>query len=334
MEGDSTNLRAVILDSPKQLSSRLDFFNQLNLRRRQLDNILICGMGGSALVGDLLEYLKQKQFRPLTPTLPFQIHRAYDLPRDADERTLIILVSYSGETEEVLSSFRAAQKLKLEITGITCGGQLGDLFQENNIPWIKIAKGLPPRYSLGSQLNGLVKILMAYGLLDSSAQHALTPLSESLNPSQDENRARLACVKLSHKIPVIYASTTNSAIARLWKINFNENTKIPAFYNVWPELNHNELAGWTKNFGPFYFFLLRDTDDSPKIQKQLFLTSQILTSLSLPIEIVDLEGQDALEKFFKAALLADWLSYHLALFYGLDPALTPLIEDFKKRLRE
>lgn len=335
MEVDKSNLREIILNSARQLSANLEFFNQLNLSRRSFNKVLFCGMGGSALVGDLFYYFKVKRLVSLALKVPVFVHRHYGLPPDTDAQTLVICVSHSGNTQETIDTYETARKSELEIAGLTAGGRLAELCQKNKTPWIKIPnQKIPPRYSLDYQLAGAVKILMGYGLLSQAAQYDLAALAERINPSDSENEAKFFCQKLTNKIPVIYASEENKVLARLWKIKFNENTKVPAFWNSFPELNHNEMTGWTNNFGPFYFLFLQDADDLPWIQKRMVLTAQVFKETGLPTDLIKLHGADPLEKLFWGLNFGDWLSYYLALFYGVDPAPVEMVEEFKKILNE
>ncbi|MBU2037371.1 bifunctional phosphoglucose/phosphomannose isomerase [Patescibacteria group bacterium] len=335
MEADKSNLRNVILNSVKQVDAPLTFFNELRLTRRPINKVLICGMGGSALMGDFLSYFQTTDFAPLSLSVPVLTHRSYNLPANIDQNTLIICISYSGQTEETLSAFNKATESHLEIAGITCGGQLSELFQKYKIPWVKIPQdNIPPRASLGYQLAAIVKILMAYGLLNSSAQNALISLPEKIIPADLENQARIFCVKLNHKTPIIYSSQDNWILARLWKICLNENAKIPAFFNFFPELNHNEMVGWTKSLGPFHLLFMRDKDDLPRIKKRMDLTAELLKNQHLPVDFIEVKGQGALEKIFWATAFGEWLSYHLALFYGIDPTPVEMVEKFKKLLKD
>ena len=292
-------------------------------------------MGGSALVGDFLVYFQNYNFSSLAPNIPVVTHRSYNLPGNTDENTLIICVSYSGRTEETISAFDKAVDSNFEVAGVAGGGQLGELFQKYKTPWIKLPQNnIPPRASLGYQLSDITRILIAYGLLGSNAQDALALLPEKIIPADLENQAKMLCAKLGYKIPIIYSSQNNSLLARLWKIELNENAKIPAFYNSLPELNHNEMVGWTKNLGSFSLLFLRDKDDLPRIKKRIELTADLLKSQGLPIDFIDVIGDNPLEKVFWASSFGEWLSYYLALFYGIDPTPIVMIEDLKKRLKE
>ena len=336
MEVDKSNLKEVILDSVNQLEVELEFFNQLNINRRSFSKVILCGMGGSNLIGDMLAFFKINNFSPLTVTLPLLSHRSYGLPAEADRDTLVICVSYSGNTEESLSAYQVAKQAGLEIAGIASGGKLTELLQKEKHPWIKIARDdIPPRFSLGYQLAALTKLLMSYGLLPPFALQELAAIPDKIKPAQIENEAKLLCHKLNHRIPIIYCSDQNHAIAHIWKIKFNENAKIPAFWNVFPELNHNEMNGWSRPLGPFHFLFLRDPDDLPRIQKRADLTAEILKQNSLPVDFVKMPTfSNPAEKLFWMLAFGDWLSYHLALFYGIDPAPVDMVEEFKKRLNE
>jgi len=334
MEGDKSNLRSVILNLTKQLASEPDFFNQLCLTRRSFDKIILCGMGGSAFVGDFFNYLKEKKYLPLSLSIPITTHRSYNLPPNANQHSLIICISYSGQTEETISAYQAAKKQNLEVATITYGGKLADFCERNSTPWIKIPQDrMPPRFSLGYQLIALIKLFMAYGLLASSAKDEAVLLANSIDPSIIENDAKALCSKLINKIPIIYVSKDNELLARLWKIQFNENTKIPAFYNSFPELNHNEMVGWTKNLGPFLFLFLQDENDSVEIRKRMHLTAELLQAKNLPVELIAINGSTSLEKFFRTLVFGSWLSYHLALFYGIDPTPVEMVEEFKRLLK-
>jgi len=334
MEVDKSNFRGVILDSIKQFDVNLDFFNQLELKRRSFKKILLCGMGGSALIGDILSYFQKNNFAPLLLKLPIYIHRSYTLPPEADDDTLIICISYSGQTEETLSAYQKAKENDLEIAAITCGGKLAELCQQNKNPWVKIPTALQPRLSLGYQLAALVKIFMAYGLLPSSADDEFIGLSKKIIPLQLENETKTFCQKLNRKTPIIYSSDNNQALARIWKIKFNENTKIPAFWNYFPELNHNEMVGWNNIFGTFHFLFIQDSDDMIRIQKRMELTAQLLKQRGLEVDFIKLVGANPLEKLFWGITLGDWISYHLAIFYGVDPNPVDMVEEFKQKLNE
>ncbi len=329
------NFQDIILNAPKQLTSDPEFINHLNISHRQFNKILLCGLGGSALAGEIFFTLKNKNFSPFNINLPFFIHRSYDLPQDTDERTLVIIVSYSGNTEETISAYESAKKKDLEIAGIVSNGKLADLFTQDGTPWVKIPDpNLPPRCSLGYQLVALVKIMMAYGILPPYSQKELSETANKIIPEKLETTAQQIAEKIAGKIPLIYASEENRALARIWKIKINENAKTPSFWNVFPELNHNEMVGWSKkyNYLPFVFLFLIDDNDFPRIKKRQELTFNLLKEEGWPTEKIILYGENPLEKIFWALTLSDWVSYFLALKFNIDPAPVDIVEKFKKLL--
>jgi glucose/mannose-6-phosphate isomerase len=192
---------------------------------------------------------------------------------------------------------------------------------------------MPPRYSTGYQLRALIKILMAYGILANPPYAEFKALAEKIDPKALENEAKMKAMKLLHKIPIIYASGENRILAYLWKIDFNENSKVPSFYNFFPELNHNEINGWKENAGAFYFLMLQDPEDHPQITKRMEITAQIMKESGMSGETIKIQGANALEKLFWASIYGHWLAYHLALIRGVDPYSVPVVEDLKRRLK-
>jgi len=172
---------------------------------------------------------------------------------------------------------------------------------------------------------------MSYGLLPPFARQELTEIPKTIKVSQISNEAQLFCSKLNRQIPIIYSSDKNQAIARIWKIKFNENTKIPAFWNVFPELNHNEMTGWLQPLGPFHFLFLQDPADLPRVKKRMELTAQLFKEKKLNVDFIKLpEFSNPAEKLFWAINFGDWLSYHLAIYYGIDPNPVEMVEEFIK----
>lgn len=330
---DKSNLYAIIRESIKQLSADLRIGNQDSLRRRSFSNIIFCGMGGSALASDFFSFFKNHQYSPLFIDLPIIVHRSYDLPAETNADSLIICVSYSGQTEETISSYQKAIANNLEVAGVTCGGQLAKLLEKDQRPWVEITQSnIPPRLSLGYQLVALVKLFIAYGLLERMAEKELVRLTESVDPTKLEEVGKNASQLLINKIPIIYSSDKNRAIARTWKINLNESSKVLAFYNSLPELNHNEMIGWTENQGLFTFIFLNDQADHQQIQKRMRLTADTLQNNGFAVQNIQISGNNPLEKLFRSLIIGDWCSYHLAIARGIDPASIELIEDFKKKL--
>ncbi|OGN31516.1 MAG: hypothetical protein A3I92_00535 [Candidatus Yanofskybacteria bacterium RIFCSPLOWO2_02_FULL_43_10b] len=323
---------------------------------------LVLGMGGSHLGADLLN--------AYDPKLGLVVHSDYGLPERLDSRPrsdlfkdsrsdlvdfddLVIASSYSGNTEEVLDGLRQALAEGLKVAVIASGGKLLEIAKEKSLPYIKLPAGLQPRMSAGYQVKALAKFLGLQNVLEELNQLSHGHLAEQgahvgLNSSEFEERGKTLAEKLKNKIPIIYSSQANRALAYTWKVRFNETAKIPAFYNIFPELNHNEMTGYSdqgggeqflrklgdKNFvhrSPeiFSLLMLADSEDHPKIQKRMEIFSKLFGEKGFQIEKIALTGEGRLYRLFSNLLLADWTSYYIAKQNGTDPEAIPLVEEFK-----
>ncbi len=339
MEIDKLNMRKVIIDSPKQLREGL-ILVPMNLSSRILGkvgtkdvkivgdfkNIVVCGIGGSALPADVLNTV-------ILLPVPIYIHRDYNLPPQANENSLIICISYSGNTEETVSALESAISKKLKIVCMATGGKVEELCQKNDIPLVKIPSGIQPRCATGYIFSVLVKILSNNGILTDMSQE-LSDVAESLekiNPTL-ENEGKKLAKKLVKKIPVVYASNTFKDIAMIWKIKFNENSKIPAFYNYFPELNHNEMVGFSqiKKNSNFHFIIIRDKNDHPRNLKRMNLFASLLKKKGAKTDFIEMKDGSLLFKVFSTLILGDWVSYYLALENKTDPTPVKMVEEFKE----
>ncbi len=320
-------MRDIILDFPKQFKEGLDKAKDVTIEG-EFGNIIICGMGGSALPANLLiTYLPRLN-------LPIWIHRSYGLPPQANQKSLIICISFSGNTEETISAFKEAQKRNLKTAAITTGGKLGQLAQEGNLPLVSLPSvRIQPRWGSGYMFSSLVKILSNSGVVDDKSQEILE-MAKNLKPANFESSGQNLAKKLVDKIPLIYSSSRLKALARIWKIKFNENSKIMAFWNYFPEFNHNELVGITNLQGKFHTLILRDKEDHPKILKRMTLTANLMREKEIEVDFVEIEGRTILEKIFNNLILSDWTSYYLAKEYKVDPEKVELIEKLKREMKE
>jgi len=321
---DKYNMRRVILDFPKQFKTGLDIAGNITVKGK-FNNVIICGMGGSALAGELVRLYLLK----INKNVPIAIHRDYGLPKATDRKSLLVCVSYSGNTEETISSFKEALKNNNKIVGITTGGILSKLCKKNNVPLITIpSTGIQPRSSVGYQFFALIKLLANSRVIKIQSKEILQT-AKNLKPE-----------KLLNKIPLIYTSNNWAYLAYNWKIKFNENSKILAFANYFPELNHNELVGFSQNIltkerekCPFHVIMLRDEKDNKRNLKRMAIMKEILRKKNVSVDIIDISGYNLLTAIFSNLLLGDWTSYYLALYQNIDPTPVAIIEEFKKKLK-
>jgi glucose/mannose-6-phosphate isomerase len=206
------------------------------------------------------------------------------------------------------------------------------LAKEQGVPYVQVPDtGIQPRSALGFMLRALLKLTGEENLLAETLD-----LAQTLKPEQIEEQGKSLAQKLHGHVPVIYASRRHSAIAYNWKIKCNETGKIPAFYNVFPELNHNEINAFGPNKSAqmlsesFHFIFLTDAEDHPRIQKRMEVLAKLYRDRSFAVEMLPLAGASRLEKVFHSLILADWVSYYAAELYGLESEQVPMVEEFKK----
>lgn len=307
----------------KQFEYQPEIVNSNKLDRHE--RFIFVGMGGSALAPDLL--------RISNPDLDIQIHRDYGLPDLPDKilkNSLIILNSYSGNTEEVLDAFKLALSKNLTMAVVSIGGKLLELALQNSIPYIQMPDwDLQPRLALGLNFKSLLKILGQEQVLDTVSKVRFTDC---------EKIGKELAEKLRGFVPIIYSSRKNGPLAYCWKIKINETAKKPSFSNVFPELNHNEMIGFhpsevskllSQNFN---FIFLKDLTDNPRILKRMEVTAKLLKDCKLNVETLELNSDDVFTKIFSSLRLADWVSYYIAKDYGIDPTDMSVIEEFKKQI--
>ena len=320
-------MEKIIADFPKQMKIGLNLSENIKIKG-DFKNIIICGMGGSALPGDILSCWEPKI------KIPFYVHRGYGLPFYTTKNSLIISISYSGNTEETISALKEAIKRRLKVAVITSGGELEKIAEKNKLPLVKIPSGIPPRLAVGYQFSALAGILINSNIV-LNKKSELISVADKLEKTEQEKEAMKIAKKLKDKIIIIYASNRFKQIARIWKISFNENAKIPAFYNYFSELNHNEMIGFTQKISnKFQIIILKSKDDNPRILKRMKLFTNIFRAKkTISIKSIDIREGSLLFKIFSTIILGDRISYYLAREYKIDPEPVKIVEDFKKKLK-
>jgi len=333
---DKSNLRQVIIDSPKQFEQGFELTKKIKIKGR-FSSLVVSGMGGSSLPVDVLKiYLNSLYRKNSKLNKPFNVfqNRTYSLPREAYDNSLNFFLSYSGNTGETIASLQEAIKNKLSCVGITTGGKMAELCQKNKIPCVILPKGIEPRYATGYFFASMLQVLSSSGITENKSQEVIE-FSKVLEKKvlRLETRGKIIAEKLFQKTPVIYAPSKFGALAMIWKIKINENAKTPAFYNVYPELNHNEMIGFTLPQGKFHVLMLLDKKDCPQNIKRMKITARLLQKKSVMTSVVEMEDENILETIFSTLILGDWTSYYLALKYGQDPTPVKMVEDLKKLLK-
>ena len=215
------------------------------------------------------------------------------------------------------------------------------LAKKHNLPLVKIPVGIQPRCATGYFFSALLTILAKADLAKDFSQD-IQETSKKLQDLKDslEKEGKTLAKKLAKKIPIVYASgfMKTLSIARIWKIKFNENSKIPAFYNYFPELNHNEMVGYAGlkklDIKNLHTIILQDSSDHPRNVKRMALTANLIKKSGAKVEIINIKEGSPLFKIFSSLLLGDWVSYYLALQYKVDPTPVAMVEEFKKMMQE
>ena len=294
---------------------------------KKANKFVVAGMGGSHLAANILT--------DWHPELDIVIWSNYGLPplgeKGLKER-LVILSSYSGSTEETIDAFNAAKAKKLSMAVVAARGKLIALAEKNKVPYVKLPDlHQQPRMATGLSLRGMLALMGEKQLLAESKL-----LAAHLQPGREELRGKDLARRVHGSVPVIYASGRNMAIAQNWKIKFNETGKIPAFWNVVPELNHNEMTGFdakaktTPLSRDFHFIFLKDAGDDRRIIKRMNVLEKLYRDRGFKTEIVLMQGKNELVKIFTALALADWTAFYSAKMYGVEPEQVPMVEEFKK----
>lgn len=338
MNIDKENLYQVIENIPNQLIEGLEIAKDVKVEGK-FKSIMISGMGGSAFPGNLLRIYLHDLFRK-NPSGSHRFgvyqNRFYTLPPEAHDNCLNIISSYSGNTEETVLSFEEALKNNLPCVGIAAGGKVVEMCRQNKIPLALMPpteKILQPRMATACFFSAIFQILVNTGMVEDK-QNEFQVVVEKLKEKEEdfEKQGKKIAEEIAGKTPVIYGSTRFKSLAMIWKIMFNENAKTPAFWNFFPELNHNEMVGFTKPQGKFHLIILRDNQDHPQNLKRIEITSDILKNYGVSSTIVDMPEGEMLFRIFATLQIGRWASYYLALKYEIDPTPVDMVEKLKEEL--
>ena len=320
-------MREIILNFQKQFSLRPELQNDSGISADSPKATVVGGMGGSALAGLILQNIKSE--------LPLFVHRSYGVPCGipvSPQETQYIAVSHSGNTEETLDFAHEALRQGGQVGVITQGGRLLAWAIENKIPHIVLPNdAIQPRLALGYHMVALLKFMPGTISLNDTEE-----ITSALAPSTFEAAGTELGNMLKGKIPVVYASERNSSLAYIWKIKFNETAKIPAFWNIFPELNHNEMAGSdTRDTAVkklLHFVFLTDAEDSERVKLRMSITSELYRKEGFSASIHALQGKARVTRMFGSILTADWATLRLSEINHTEPDAVKIIEEFKKKL--
>jgi glucose/mannose-6-phosphate isomerase len=305
-------------------------------------NVIIIGYGGSAISGDILRNWLSRR-----ATIPIDICRDLELPAYAGEGTLAVCVSYSGETEESLKLLEAAIKAGCQVVFVTSGGIMSEICRKLNLPMVRVRGGLPPRAALPLLLSALVLVLLTFNIVGDVRGEIVQAIRElkaqviKLRPSVSSvsNPSKKLALGLVDSMPIIYSLERMSSVARRFKDQFNENSKVPAKFDLLPEACHNEIQGWSSTWlsshrgDRFPVMLIRDSKETADETSRLELLKEQLRLAGIEsINEIKTEATTDLGRILLPINLGDFTSVYLALARGLDPTPIPAIEQLKRNL--
>ena len=331
---DKQNQSKVLQEYYQQAADAWNFrIDAAAIRNKKFSSIVFCGLGGSAISGDLLcDYLSGEL------KIPFNVVRGYNLPSFVNENTLVIISSYSGNTEESISCFEQALNRKTNIVVITSGGRIAEIASVNKIPAIKIAEGFQPRFALGWSFFLLLKLMQELGFCSESENvDAIIDLWQKKGQeySKENNYAVHFAEQFVGFIPVIYSSEFLSSTGYRLKCQFNENSKLHAFHNSLPEMNHNEIIGWEsckeKQFNAKVIYLT-DIDYHPRNKKRFEILKEVITEQNVEVLTLSSSEKNKKVRILDLIFLSDWISFYVSVLRGFDPSEIDFIHRMKQRL--
>ena len=305
---------------------------------RTITRVIVAGMGGSALAALLVKtWLKDSL------TVPFEVVRTYDLPAYVDASTLVIASSYSGNTEETVSCLHQAKEAGAQVAVLASGGELIEQAHASDMTYVQLPAGLQPRMAVIYNLRALTALLGHFEVIDFGPYHAIAETVDWLRNETaawhrevtvDKNYAKQLALLAAGKTPVIYGGALTAPVAYKWKISWNENAKNVAFWNEYPEFNHNEFMGWVSHpvEKPFAVFDLVSSLEHSQIQKRFEVSDRLLSGKRPKATVVTLAGDTLIHQLLWGSILADYISIYVAVINGINPTPVELIEKLKKQL--
>ena len=323
---DMINETSRIVDDLEKSTSQL-----LRIPKMEFDNILVCGMGGSAIGGDIVADC----LAPVSK-VPVKVIRFPMMPNWADEHSLVVVSSYSGNTRETLEVYSQAIKKNCKVVAVTSGGQLMKECGVNNTPCVAVKTGIQPRNAVGYTVGYMFNIIATVGgpdILD-DIRKCIPSLRKYVNVlKQPDGEPKKIAAHIRASVPVIYSTSNLYSVAGRWRAQCNENSKIIAFDGHIPDTNHNDILGFTKECGVGVKPVLLVEDSTSKLMRDLVnATISTFRNNGIKPYVVRISGKTVIERVFRAMLLGDFISLHLAFFKDIDPSDVSSIKTLKDML--
>lgn len=334
---DPANTLGANADITKQMVYQ-PIIENANFSPRVFQNIVLAGMGGSALAADMINVLTAGWLH-----IPLQVVKKYELPGYVGENTLVLALSHSGNTEETLNCYQNARQKCCTVAVLSTGGKLLELAEQDNIPYVRVPSGSQPRMSTVYHLRGILSLMQHFEVIDGNLFDEVATDADWLaseikaweaEQPESNNLAKQLAKKMIGKTPVFYAGELTWPLAYKWKISWNESAKNVAFWNQYPEFNHNEFIGWSSHpiEKPFAVVDFRSSLERPRISERMELSDRLLSGMRPKAEGVELKGDTLLKQLLWGLVLADMSSIYAAVLNGVNPEPVALVERLKKEL--
>ncbi len=337
---DKSNMLSFCIEAPKHCQEAVKLAEAVSINYSKPQTIIVAGMGGSAIGGALLKDWARDKI-----DVPIEVCREYSLPAYVNEKTLVFLVSYSGETEETLSVFLDAIKRNCMTFCISSGGRLIEFSEKLKLPYLRVPSGMPPRAALPYLFLPMPIFLEKSGLISdvgseiSDAIRILEQVKDENSPENPlkDNFSKMLASNINGTVPIVYGFRIYRAVAQRYKQQFNENSKIPAKWEFFPELDHNEIVGWegAKELAKcFSIIFIRDKDEPEEIRQRIKATKELIRDESEKIFEVWSVGKSGLAKMLSTIYVGDFTSVYLAILRGVDPTPVKTIALLKERMKQ
>jgi glucose/mannose-6-phosphate isomerase len=292
-------------------------------------NVLVTGLGGSGIGGSIVAQVTDKALR-----VPLLVNKDYFLPAFVDQHTLVIVSSYSGNTEETLQAMEAALEKGAKICCVTSGGKIGSIAKEKGLDVVNIPGGMPPRACFGYSFTQLPYILEFHGLIDDAYRKDLSDAVQLLDKEEEniKKESKAIAQQLVGKLPIIYCEARYEGVAVRFRQQINENSKMLCWHNVLPEMNHNELVGWTEPHPEAVVLMFRCEDDYYRTQKRMEISSEVVKRNSATVIEMKAKGATQLQRSLYLLHMGDWISWYIADIKKIDATEVKVIDFLKNEL--
>ncbi|MCK4464018.1 MAG: bifunctional phosphoglucose/phosphomannose isomerase [Candidatus Omnitrophica bacterium] len=338
---DRGNMLDLLISFPAQCKRAMLIGKMLSIDeryKREYKNIVFLGLGGSAIGADII-----KSYLVDECDIPIYVIRDYTIPKFVDKDSLVFATSYSGNTEETISMYKGAKERRANIIIITSGGKLEKLAKRNRNLLVTVPKGFPPRSALGYSFIPALVIISRLKIIRDKTRDIknsvflLKKLSrEMINPNARINISKKIAALIYGKFPVIYAAAKHMDVAAVrWRGQLAENSKALSSMHIYPEMNHNEIVGWSNPYAllkKFVIITLRDKKDCPRVKKRMDISNSIFKKAKFKVIEINSKGNSLLSRILSLMYIGDFVSFYLSIMYKTDPTPVERIAYLKAQL--